>query len=138
MKKRPEVLPGTTYKYKTGCGNMYVVVNHSEDNEMKIIEIFANIGKAGGCVSAQIEAIAKLVSIYLRDGGPITQIVKHLKGISCFKLLKFPREILSCADAVALAIDMEEKRLIEERKILEGENKNDNNRGCEKTKDSKR
>jgi len=39
-RERPEVLPGTTYKLKTGCGNIYVIIN---DHEGKPFEVFSVI-----------------------------------------------------------------------------------------------
>jgi ribonucleoside-diphosphate reductase alpha chain len=54
-KPRGEVAFGVTKKIKTGCGNLYITIN--EDPEGRPFEIFTQIGKAGGCVTSQCEAI---------------------------------------------------------------------------------
>ena len=46
-------------------------------------EVFASLGKAGGCAAAQTEATARLVSQGLRAGIDPDLIVKQLKGIRC-------------------------------------------------------
>jgi hypothetical protein len=56
---RPETLTGFTKKIKTGCGNLYVTIN--EDEQGAIFELFARLGKVGGCTASQSEAIGRLV-----------------------------------------------------------------------------
>jgi ribonucleoside-diphosphate reductase alpha chain len=69
--------------------------------------VFNQMGKAGGCAASQSEAIGRLVSLALRSGVQPDTIIKQLKGISCH----LPSwggngdKILSCADAVAKAIE---------------------------------
>ena len=104
MKKaRPQKLPGTTYSIRTGCGTMYVTIN--EDQE-QIFEIFASMGKAGGCASSQIESIGRLISLALRSGVIPNQIVKQLMSISCHQPVTIDENTrsLSCADAIAKTI----------------------------------
>ena len=61
---REEILNGKTVRVKTGCGYMYITVNQKGD---KPFEVFLEIGKAGGCVSSQSEALGRLVSLCLRN-----------------------------------------------------------------------
>ena len=104
-RSRPEVTSGTTRSIMTGCGKMYVTVN--EDEHGVPFELFNSIGKAGGCASAQSEAIGRLVSLALRSGVNPEVIVKHLKGISChLPVWQNGMKILSCADAVGKALEM--------------------------------
>jgi len=101
---RQDVIHGSTRKIRTGCGNLYVTVN--EDEEGKLFEIFNQIGKAGGCVASQSEAIGRLVSLAFRSGIEPDDIIRQLKGISCHTPVWYREgKILSCSDAVAKAIE---------------------------------
>jgi len=103
-KARKDVIHGSTWKIRTGCGNLYVTVNEDEDG--KLFEIFNQIGKAGGCAASQSEAIGRLVSLALRSGVDPGDIIRQLKGISCHTPVWYREgKILSCSDAVAKAIE---------------------------------
>ncbi len=103
-KSRGEVAFGVTRKIKTGCGNLYVTIN--EDEEGHPIEIFTQIGKAGGCVSSQCESMGRLTSLALRSGVKADEIVKQMRGISCHLPVGFGGgKVTSCADAMAKAMD---------------------------------
>ena len=102
-RERPELVIGETRKMKTGCGSIYVTVNSDGTG---LFEVFVNMGKAGGCTSSQTEAVSRLISMALRAGVDPGTIIKHLKGIRCHKPIGFgPNRILSCADAVAQALE---------------------------------
>ena len=73
---RSPVLRGETREKVTGCGSLYVTVNEDDFGPR---EIFANMGKAGGCASASSEAIGRLISLAFRYGVPPDKIVKQLK-----------------------------------------------------------
>jgi ribonucleoside-diphosphate reductase alpha chain len=99
---RSPVLRGETREKVTGCGSLYVTVNEDEYGPR---EIFANMGKAGGCASASTEAIGRLISLAFRYGVPPDKIVKQLRGIRCHVPLGFgPNQILSCPDAIGKAL----------------------------------
>jgi len=103
-KARHDVIHGSTRKVRTGCGNLYVTVN--EDVEGNLFEIFNQIGKAGGCAASQSEAIGRLVSLAFRSGIDPEDIIRQLKGISCHAPVWYREgKILSCADAIAKAIE---------------------------------
>ena len=57
---RPAVVTGSTRAMRTGCGKLYVTINRDERGPF---ELFATMGKAGGCAASQTEAIARLVSL---------------------------------------------------------------------------
>ncbi len=99
---RSPVLRGETREKVTGCGSLYVTVNEDDYGPR---EVFANMGKAGGCASASTEAIGRLVSLAFRYGVPPDKIVKQLRGIRCHVPLGFgPHQILSCPDAIGKAL----------------------------------
>ena len=63
--------------------------------------MFSSLGKAGGCASAQLEAISRLTSLALRSGINVAAIAKHLRGIRCPSIAwEEGAAVLSCADAI--------------------------------------
>ncbi len=99
---RPRVLTGKTYQMQTGCGPLYVTIN---EDDQGLFEVFTTMGKAGGCAASQCEAIGRLVSLSWRSGVPPEPVVRQLRGISCHKPAGFgPNRVLSCADALAIAV----------------------------------
>lgn len=111
-RKRPICTSGHTAKIKTGCGNMYVTVNH---DDVGLVEVFGKLGKAGGCASAQLEGLCRMISVALRCDVSLDEIVDHLKGIRCASpLWDEGREVMSCADAIASVL---EKELKEEKGV---------------------
>jgi len=99
-KKRPKVTKGETYKVVTGCGNIYITPNR--DNDDNLVEVFATLGKAGGCAHCQLEAITRSVSLGLKYGIPVSEYISELKNLRCPSTsLDEGRLVLSCPDAIA-------------------------------------
>jgi ribonucleoside-diphosphate reductase alpha chain len=78
VKDRPETLTGMTDKIKTGFGNLYVTINSMNG---KPFEVFAQIGKSGYDTMADTEAICRLISLALRSGVEVDEIIEQLRGI---------------------------------------------------------
>ena len=98
-RKRPKVTSGVTHKVTTGCGNMYVTPNWDGDS---LIEVFAWLGRAGGCAHCQLEAITRSISLGLKYGVPVEEYVEELKDIRCpNRGWEDGKQILSCPDAIA-------------------------------------
>ena len=102
-RRRAKVTTGVTERVSTGCGSIYVTVNSDADG---VCEVFSTLGKAGGCASAQLEAICRLISLALRSGVSIESVVKHLRGIRCPSIAwEEGHSILSCPDAIGSVLE---------------------------------
>lgn len=99
--KRPEVLTGFTKKFRTGTGTLYVTVNVDENG--RPIEVFTNV--SGSVAPAEIEAIARLVSIGLQYGIPLDEIVDQLtQPVDPVSYKLSPEGLRSTAHGIALSL----------------------------------
>jgi ribonucleoside-diphosphate reductase alpha chain len=99
---RPDVIVGTTQKINTPYGMLYVTINQDEKG---LFEVFATIGRSGGYTTSFTEAIARLISLSLRSGIPVEEIINQLEGIRSPKVTHDHGErILSVPDALAKAL----------------------------------
>jgi ribonucleoside-diphosphate reductase alpha chain len=102
-RKRPDVVHGSTYKISTAYGNLYVTVNEDAHGPF---EVFSQLGKAGGFFGAQTEAICRMISLSLRCGISIKDVIDQLKGIrGPDQVFHQGERILSLPDAIAHVLE---------------------------------
>ncbi len=115
VRERPEVVYGFTQKVRTGLGELYLTVNEVDG---KPFEVFATIGRSGRSITAKAEAIGRLVSLALRSGIDVRDVVKQIKGIGGeHPVFQKKGLLLSIPDAVGWVL---------ENRYLQGEKKSGN------------
>ena len=103
-RSRPDLLKGATRRVETPLGTMYV--NITEDDKSQPFEVFISLGKAGGALMADVEAIGRLISLALRSGIPLREVYRQLRGISSDRVVGLgPNKVLSVPDAIGIAIE---------------------------------
>ena len=78
-RSRPTTLPSTTTRLRTERGNLYVTISTDEDGEP--FEVFGTLGKAGSFEGGVTELACRLVSLYLRRGTPLEELIGQCQGI---------------------------------------------------------
>jgi ribonucleoside-diphosphate reductase alpha chain len=114
-RSRPDLLKGATRRIETPLGTMYV--NITEDDKGQPFEVFISLGKAGGALMADVEAIGRLISLALRSGIPMREVYRQVRGISSDRVVGLgPNKVLSVPDAIGIAIEkwMQEKQGIQQ------------------------
>lgn len=96
------LLSSQTISRLTGCGKIYITICPSEDNPQDLKNVIINLGKTGGCASAMTQAIAQCITLAIKHGCPISDLMIALKNITCHQQVD---KSLSCPDAIAKVLE---------------------------------
>ena len=97
----PEIMPSLRIRQMTPFGNMHVkvAVDPAAGRER---EVFAQLGKGGDVANSDLEAICRLLSLWLRSNGSLDTALKQLEGIgSSLTVPTKDGRIMSLADGLA-------------------------------------
>jgi ribonucleoside-diphosphate reductase alpha chain len=100
----PELLSSVRVKQMTPFGNMHVQITVDPKQEREL-EVFAQLGKGGDLANSDLEAICRLISLWLRTGGRLKHVIQQLKGIgSSLQVSTKEGKIMSLGDGLARAL----------------------------------
>jgi ribonucleoside-diphosphate reductase alpha chain len=124
LKPRPEVLNGRTHRVTTPLGTAFVSIN--EDDDGNIFEVFINVGRAGSDITADAEAIGRLISLTFRIPSNYSsdqvamKVISQLRGIGGSSSTGFgANRVRSLADAVAKAIEQHQATKVVQEPVEE-------------------
>ncbi|MBI4578483.1 MAG: adenosylcobalamin-dependent ribonucleoside-diphosphate reductase [Planctomycetes bacterium] len=119
----PEIVSGLRIRQMTPFGNMHVKIT-VEPRGGRELEVFAQLGKGGDLANSDLEAICRLISLWLRAGGSLNHVIRQLKDIgSSLQVPTKEGQIKSLGDGLARAL-MKYRRAKEKfglRELLLGE-----------------
>ena len=102
--KLPEIMPSLRIRQMTPFGNMHVKVS-VDPRSGREREVFAQLGKGGDVANSDLEAICRILSLWLRSNGSLTRAVSQLAGIgSSLTVPTKDGRIMSLADGLATAL----------------------------------
>jgi len=102
--KTPSILPAVRIRQNTPFGHMHVTITVDPKTEREL-EVFAQLGKGGDIASSDLEAICRMVSLFLRSGGSLDLVMDQLEGIGCY--LSVPSKegrVMSLGDALGKTV----------------------------------
>jgi len=110
LKPRPNVLNGRTHRIATPLGRAFISIN--EDDDGNIFELFINVGRAGSDITADAEAIGRLISLAFRIPSEYSseqvaqKVISQLRGIGGSGSTGFgANRVRSLADAIAKVLE---------------------------------
>ncbi|MBL8863586.1 MAG: vitamin B12-dependent ribonucleotide reductase [Planctomycetes bacterium] len=102
--KLPEIMPSLRIRQMTPFGNMHVKVS-VDPIAQREREVFAQLGKGGDVANSDLEAICRILSLWLRSNGSLKMAMKQLEGIgSSLSVPTKDGRIMSLADGLATAL----------------------------------
>ncbi len=119
----PEITSGIRVRQLTPFGNMHINITVVPKTEREV-EVFAQLGKGGDLANSDLEAICRMVSLWLRAGGSLDHVIRQLHGIgSSLQVQTKEGRIMSLGDGLARALRryMQAKARFGLRALLLGE-----------------
>jgi ribonucleoside-diphosphate reductase alpha chain len=102
--KTPTILSAVRIRSNTPFGHMHLTISVDPKSEREL-EVFAQLGKAGDVAASDLEAICRMVSLFLRSGGTMDLVMDQLEGIGSH--LSIPTKdgrVMSLGDALGKTI----------------------------------
>jgi ribonucleoside-diphosphate reductase alpha chain len=102
--KLPEIMSCLRIRQMTPFGNMHVKVTVDPVSGRER-EVFAQLGKGGDVANSDLEAICRMLSLWLRANGSLKRAIKQFSGIgSSLTVPTKDGRIMSLADGLATAL----------------------------------
>jgi ribonucleoside-diphosphate reductase alpha chain len=102
--KTATILSAVRIRSNTPFGHMHLTISVDPKTEREL-EVFAQLGKAGDVAASDLEAICRMVSLFLRSGGTLDLVMDQLEGIGSH--LSIPTKdgrVMSLGDALGKTI----------------------------------
>jgi ribonucleoside-diphosphate reductase alpha chain len=100
----PEICSGIRVRQLTPFGNMHINITVDPKTEREM-EVFAQLGKGGDLANSDLEAICRMVSLWLRAGGSLDRVIRQLQSIgSSLQVHTKEGKIMSLGDGLARAL----------------------------------
>ncbi|MCH7994420.1 MAG: vitamin B12-dependent ribonucleotide reductase [Planctomycetes bacterium] len=100
----PEICSGIRVRQMTPFGNMHINITVDPVTEREL-EVFAQLGKGGDLANSDLEAICRLISLWLRSGGDLELVIRQLHSIgSSLQVHTKDGKIMSLGDGLARAL----------------------------------
>jgi len=119
----PEIMSGVRVRQITPFGNMHINITVDPKTEREM-EVFAQLGKGGDLANSDLEAICRLISLWLRAGGNLNHVIRQLHSIgSSLQVHTKEGKIMSLGDGLARGLKryLEAKRECGLKALLLGE-----------------
>jgi len=102
--KLPEIMPALRLTQLTPFGNMHIKVT-VDPKSGREREVFAQLGKGGDVANSDLEAICRILSLWLRSNGSLEMAVRQFSGIgSSLTVPTKDGSVNSLADGMATAL----------------------------------
>jgi ribonucleoside-diphosphate reductase alpha chain len=97
----PEITSGIRVRQLTPFGNMHINIT-VDPATGRAMEVFAQLGKGGDIANSDLEAICRMISLWLRSGGSLQHVINQLQSIgSSLQVHTKDGKIMSLGDGIA-------------------------------------